>query len=87
MQRLGPRLLLLCLAVGAGLFLSRDTWGRAQRAKAQRDAAYSELRSAEAERRDTAARVARSQNPLGHEEAARERGYRRPAETPVEQGP
>lgn len=71
------------VALLAGAALSRGTWLRAFAAREGRTAAESELRSAEAERADAARRSAATDHPLGDEQAARARGYRKAGETPA----
>lgn len=76
----------LVVALVAGVALSRDTWSRAFVARQSRTVAEADLAEAEAERLESARRTAATTHPLGDEEAARARGYRREGESPVEAG-
>ncbi|MGE3127457.1 MAG: hypothetical protein AB7F50_04025 [Fimbriimonadaceae bacterium] len=78
-----PRLFLLGIAVVAGVFLSREGWVRAIETRAEARAASKDLDAAENERQRVAKRIAEAESPVGQEENARARGFRRPDETPV----
>lgn len=78
-----PRMLLLGLAVVTGLLLTREGWVRAMESRAQADAARRDLDEAESERSRVAKRIADAESPVGQEESARERGFRRPDERPA----
>lgn len=79
-----PRLLLLGVAVGVGLFASREGWVRAAEARNREAEARKELAAAESERQSVARRIASAESPVGQEENARARGFRRPEELPVD---
>ncbi len=76
--------LLGAVALGVGLSLRPWQVYREQRTKA--DTYLVEARRAEAQRIDLEEQKARYESPLGREELARERGYRKPNERPLDPG-
>lgn len=77
----------LILGLAAGLALSAKPWQNFQRHRAEQDRAVADMRDAEAERAEVARQRAASENAAGRERRAREFGYRRPEEVPLEVPP
>jgi hypothetical protein len=88
MARRSPpwNLVIVALAIGAGLGLSYRPWAAYvdQREKADRHIA--EMREAEHRREDLLRQKARYEPPLGREELARSKGYVKADEIPVPEG-
>ena len=82
-RKLALSCLFVASAAGLGLYLSRGPWQtyRDQRAKA--DEATREMESAEHEKADLLKRRAEIETPMGREKLARERGYLKKGELPV----
>lgn len=83
MTRTGWMALGTLVAVGAGLYASRGAWQDAAGQRAKRDEAVAEMRAEEANKAELKRRLAEAETPAGRERLARERGMRRPEETPV----
>lgn len=84
MKKAGWTLVLVAAAVGTGLYMSRKPWSEFQRQRALTNQARRDQRAAEEDRAKYVSQAAAAESPTGREEIARERGYRRPNETPVE---
>lgn len=74
-------------AVGAGVYLSRGPWFAYQRQKAAADQATSQMNAAERDRADLLRRSADTESAAGRELIAREHGYLKPGEKPVNLAP
>lgn len=87
MSKSGKVLLNTAFVLGAvtlGLFLSRQPWQVYKEQKAISDKAQQEMRAAEQDRAKNIRDGAALQSPLGLEEAARSRGYRKSNEKPLD---
>jgi len=73
-------LAVICGAIAA----SWKPWEQYNIQRKKRDAATAEMREAEKERAELTKEKARLESPIGKEELARERGFRRPGEIPLE---
>lgn len=80
----GWHALLLVLAVGVGAALSVESWRHYSAQNKRATEARDEMRLAESERARLMREQSRLQSPVGREERARERGYRRVNERPLE---
>ncbi len=77
--------LLVLTALGVGAYMSLKPWQHFRDQRGRRDAAVQDMEQAEAERVALMRQRARYESPAGREELARTRGYRRPAERPLEE--
>jgi hypothetical protein len=84
MKSTGWALLIVALGVATGVFLSRKPWQDYFEQRSVSKAAAQEMREAEGERAELARQSSLAESPSGREATARERGYRRRDETPVE---
>lgn len=84
-RKLAWNALFVLTALAVGAFLGYGPWQlyREQRAKA--DEAAIQMKEAERDRADLIRTRNRYESPIGREELARERGYRRPDERPLEE--
>jgi hypothetical protein len=80
------RSLWVLAAVGLGLFVAREPWRIHEQQEAKRDKALAELRKTQQAKAELLTDKARYGNSVGREELARERGYMRPNEKPLEPG-
>ena len=72
-------------AVGTGLYLSRKPWTEYSEQRKLARQAETEMSQAESERAEYVKQTARAETFTGREAIARERGYRRPNESSVEE--
>jgi hypothetical protein len=86
MTRTGWIALGTVVAVGAGIYASRGAWQDAASERSKRDEAVAEMRAEEANKAELRRRLAEAETPAGRERLARERGMRRPEETPAGSG-
>lgn len=86
MNRAGWNLILATLAVALGIGLSLQPWREFAEQRAKRNQAQLEMQQAERERAELVREAARHDSPIGREELARDRGYRKPNEVPIELG-
>ncbi|MBS1724495.1 MAG: hypothetical protein JSS66_16250 [Armatimonadetes bacterium] len=84
LRRIGWTIAVIAVAIGTGLYLSRKPWAELREQRALSRDASDEMKRVEAERADLARQESRLKNPAGREALARERGYRKPGEVPVE---
>lgn len=82
----GWHALLLVLAAGAGVAMGVESWRHYSAQNKRATEARDEMRLAESERTRLMREQTRLESPLGREERARERGYRRANELPLEPG-
>lgn len=75
--------LVVALAVTVGVALSVKPWHLYLEQREKTDMAKAEMRDAERERAELMRQRARYESPVGREELARERGYRKPDERPL----
>lgn len=78
------RLALYVAAIGMGLYLSLPPWRAAREEQQKAAAAAADMRSAERQRAQLEAERAQVEAPIGREELARKRGYRKAGEQPLE---
>ncbi len=83
-RKLAWSCLFVLLAIGTGVALSIKPWEAYRVQKKKADQAQAEMRSAEQEKAELVRQKARFESPIGKEELARERGYRKPNEQPVD---
>ncbi len=72
--------LFIGLAVGMGIYLSLKSWQVYKAQKNKADYWKKELEIAEKERTELLKKKALYESPIGREELARERGYKKPRE-------
>lgn len=77
-------LALVAVAIAAGLALSAKPWEAYAKQRASTDRQLAEMRRAEASRAELSRRKAQVESPVGRERLAREQGYRKPGELPVD---
>lgn len=75
---------IVCLGIGTGVFLSRKPWQELREQRALVKDADIEMKKAENDRAELVSQEARMSNPAGRERAARQRGYHKPGEIPIE---
>jgi cell division protein FtsB len=83
-RNFGWHALLVLLAASIGAVLSIESWQHYSAQRRLAEAARAEMRAAEAERVRLMRQEARLESAAGREERARERGYRREGELPLE---
>jgi len=71
-------------AVGLGVYLSREPWQVYAEQRANADAKKREMQQAEKDRADLLKQKTHIDSPMGKEELAREAGFIKPGETPLE---
>ena len=78
--------LFICVfaAMSLGVYASRGPWQEFRREKEKSNDAVAEMEKIESRRRDLMDERSRYKSNKGREELARERGYRRPDEEPIE---
>lgn len=72
------------LGVGLGLFLSQNAWREYRKQKSHLAEIKAETREVQEDRAELMSRAAQLDSPAGMEEEARERGFRKENETPIE---
>ncbi len=77
-------LLFFVAAIAAGVAFSLKPWQQYATQKSKADQATAEMRAAEHEKSDLVKQKARYESPIGKEQLARERGYKKINESPVE---
>ncbi|HTQ11323.1 MAG TPA: hypothetical protein VMI31_14755 [Fimbriimonadaceae bacterium] len=77
---------LVVAAAGVGLYLSRGPWLAYRQERQKSDAATNEMLKSEADKNDLIRQKAKLDTPIGREELARDLGYRKSGEQPVETG-
>jgi Tfp pilus assembly major pilin PilA len=75
---------LMLVAVCTGIALSVKPWQKYQEQKAQAVTARKEMRQMEAQHAKLLREKSQLESPIGREELARERGYKKPEEKPWE---
>ena len=85
MNRTGIVVAVAMAALGAGLYCSRKPWQELRVQDAKTQAAVGDMKKAQAEKAEIVGKLSRLQNPAGREALARERGYRRPGETSLDE--
>ncbi len=83
MKGLVPRMVMVTLAVGIGIYCSRDVWRRYASERRQADQATAEMRIAEIHKAELQREKADLESAAGRERLARERGWKKPGETPL----
>ncbi|MFQ3586397.1 MAG: hypothetical protein SNJ74_09775 [Fimbriimonadaceae bacterium] len=76
--------LFVVLAIGAGAAMSAKTWDAYHRQRAETARATAEMVSAEKRREALVRERAYAESPAGREALARQQGFRRPGEQPLE---
>lgn len=74
----------LLLAVGFGIALSSKPWQHYQNQRKKMNEEIATMRKDEANYAELLTQKARLESPLGREQRARELGYRKPNEVPLE---
>jgi hypothetical protein len=75
--------LALLASVGIGLYGSRRSWELYRARSAESHQMQKRAEAVEAELVETEVELAKASDPVGRESLARERGYRKPNETPL----
>lgn len=85
MNRTGIVVAVALAAVVAGVYCSRRPWQELRVQNAKTKVAVDDMKEAQAEKAEIVGRLSRLQNPAGREALARERGYRKPGETSLDE--
>jgi len=85
MKSIGVVVVVVVAAVGTGLFLSRKPWIDYREQKSLANDAKLDMQKAESDRAGYVRQTAKAESRAGREAIARERGYRRPNETPIDE--
>lgn len=83
MNRIAITLFTVVTAVAAGLFFSRSSWQTVQTQRKEYKTQVAESRKIQADRAELLHRSAELESPFGKEQRARELGYRKPYEKPL----
>ena len=83
-KKLGVNILILVLAVGTGVYISRKPWEVYREQQMRANEANQDMRKAEQSREELQRQAAALDSPLGRETQARKAAYTRPGETPVD---
>jgi hypothetical protein len=78
---------LICVAVAIGLLASLKPWESYRKHREEADAARREMQQAERTHADLLRERSRLDSAIGREELAREQGFIKPGERPIEIGP
>ena len=81
----GWRVLVVCVAVAAGLFLSKRPWEVYREQQAKATSANRAMQDAERERELLMTQKSKLTSPVGREEIVRAKGYHKPGETSIPQ--
>jgi cell division protein FtsB len=77
-------LALIAAAAGLGIYLSKGPWVAYRQQQAKANAAHRDLDEAKITENQLLEQKAQLESPQGKAQLAREKGYRRPGEIPVE---
>lgn len=85
MKRTAWTIAVVAVAIGTGLALSAKPWAELKEQRGKTADANADLQAAQTRHADLEKEAARLSNPAGREATAREHGFRKPGEVPVEE--
>ena len=84
MRRIANIILIVIAAIGFGAYLARDSWKMAQKEEIRAQQAHRKMLKAESSRVKLIQERAELQSESGREKVARDRGFTKPGEIPVQ---